>query len=264
MTVISIANQKGGVAKTTTTAALGYQFSKMEKKVLLLDLDPQGNLSDACNAIPSPDRSMYQVLTTDETAHIPIKDAIQSISKNLDIVPSDMQLAVVEPQLLGNVLVASYRLRDTLRQLEGYDVILIDTQPSLGLLVMNALTASDYCLIPTTADSVFASSGVTEVKKTIEQIKAYSNQNLSILGILLTRSRPRTIVSKAVTDYVTKYVAEDGCKPFATTIRETTKVPEAQARRVSLWENTRISTAAEDYQALAAEIAEMLNWKEGK
>lgn len=263
MTVISIANQKGGVAKTTTTAALGYQFSKMGKKVLLLDLDPQGNLSYACNSTPSPDRSMYQVLTTDESAHISINDAIQTISDNLDLVPADMQLAVVEPQLLGNVLVASFRLRDALRKVSGYDVILIDTQPSLGLLVMNALTASDYCLIPTTADSVFGSSGVTEVKKTIEQIKTYSNPNLSILGILITRFKPRTNVTKAVTEYVTKFVAEDGCKPFQATIRETTKVPEAQARRKSLWENARLSTAAEDYTALAAEIAEMLKWKEG-
>lgn len=266
MVVISIANQKGGVAKTTTCAALGHRLAKMGQKVLLIDLDPQGNLSYACNARVDPTRTMYQVLTTDTSSRLPLSEIIQNLSQNLDIAPADMQLSVVEMLLFSNPVDGPFQLSEALKPV-NYDVILIDTQPSLGLLVMNALTASDYCLIPTSADSVFGASGISELKKSIEKIQGRRfNPKLRILGILLTKYNHRITMAKSMEQYIESYVMvsdkpELQTKLFESKIRETTKVTQAQAQKKDIWEVAENSTAAKDYDALAKEIAKMLGLK---
>ncbi|MDD3365341.1 MAG: AAA family ATPase, partial [Syntrophomonas sp.] len=186
--IITIATQKGGTGKTTTTHALGVGLIERGYKVLFIDLDPQGNLSYILQT-EELKSTIYEVLTGKTKA----RDAIQHQQCG-DIIPSSPALARANLELKNTG--KEYRLKETLQPIkDDYDYIIIDTPPSLGLLTINALTASDSVIIPSQAD-IFSLQGIGQLYSTIETIKKYTNPDLSIEGILLTRHNSRSILSR--------------------------------------------------------------------
>ena len=191
MKVICIANQKGGVAKTATTAIMASALTKRGNKVLAVDMDPQGNLSKQVGAEDNG-RGVYSVLRGD----IAIQDAIQHFDR-FDILPTNILLAGLEGELVSEIG-RSFRLKNALKDSavrDVYDYVLIDTPPSLGILTTNAIVAADYILIPTDADSD-AISGIAQLGNTIQQARQYCNVDPKILGILFTKFDPRQNNSK--------------------------------------------------------------------
>jgi chromosome partitioning protein len=192
--VISVANQKGGVGKTTTTVNLSTILAKKGKKVLLIDADPQGNATSGLGASKEVEFSLYDVLVN-ETA---LKDALQETSiKNLIICPSNMNLAGAEVELVS-MMSREQRLKEKLEEVkEKFDYIMIDCPPSLGLITLNAFTASDSILIPVQCE-YFALEGLGQLLNTVNLVKKHLNKSLEIEGALLTMYDIRTNLSNQV------------------------------------------------------------------
>lgn len=245
MKVITISNQKGGVAKTTTAAALWAGLNMRGLKALAIDLDPQCNLSDSVGA--GEGKTVFGVLAREIAAD----EAIQTIG-GIDIIAGASMLAAAD-----NVFTETgkeCRLKEALQPLkEKYDYCIIDTPPSLNVLTVNALTASDSAIIPVQAD-LFSINGLTKLYMTVEAVKKYFNVGLTIEGILLTRFKPRTSMSREVLAMLETSAGQLKTKVFKTAIRECVKVSEAPARQVNLLEAFPKSTAAEDYNAVIDEL----------
>ena len=204
--IFALANQKGGVAKTTTTGILAAGLKKQGFSVLTIDCDPQGNLSMSVAAENQDSATMY------------------------DIIPANTILAGIEQELhnVGKEMTLREKLRDEQTGVaEAYDYILIDCPPSLGLLTVNALTAADYLLIPTMAET-FAASGITQLYDTYKSVKKYTNPALRIDGLLLTRTE-RTRVTKTIQELTEKIADYMGADVYRTTIRSNVIIKEAQA-----------------------------------
>lgn len=201
--IITIANQKGGVGKTTTVVNLAYSLSHYKVKVLIIDLDPQSNATSGFGfSVKDTDFTIYNVLLGD----CPIEKAIYPLeaSKNIDIVPSNIHLAGVSVSLL-NTKKREFKLKENLKNIKDkYDFILIDTPPSLGILTINALSASDSFLIPVQCE-YYALEGLTQLLKTIKIVQNKFNPGLKLKGVVLTMHDPRTNLSKQVVDEVKKY-----------------------------------------------------------
>ncbi|MDT4898619.1 MAG: chromosome partitioning protein [Acidobacteriota bacterium] len=181
--VIAIANQKGGVGKTTTAINLAAAFARRGKKALLLDLDPQGNSSISFLDPQTVDFSAYELMVDG------LEGVEQSVYrtpvKGLDIIPARINLAKIESKLVGD-FDAPFRLKDRLESLRPlYDVVVIDTPPTLGLITVNALVAATHVLIPIQS-SYFALEGTDDLLETIEKVKARPNPNLQVLGVVVT------------------------------------------------------------------------------
>jgi len=188
--VIAIANHKGGVGKTTSTQNIGAALAKQGKKTLLLDLDPQGNLSDAFGH-DDVEVSIYDALT-DKVAI-----SVITINENLDLVPSNLDLSVAEVELSGRTG-REYTLKDTIQELvQQYDYVLIDCPPSLGLLTINALTACDEVYIPLDSH-YFSMKGLDKLMFIINQIKKRLNTDIQISGVFLTRFDARVVINKNI------------------------------------------------------------------
>lgn len=257
MKVIAIANQKGGVAKTTTASAFAAALHRRNYRVLVVDLDPQGNLSDSVGADSYNSPTVYELLRRQAAA----KDVIQKMSC-YDVIPANIMLAGVEQELpqLGR----EQRLRESLEPLKNcYDFIVIDTPPALGILTINAFAAADEIIMPTTA-SVFAAKGVRQLHDTIFNVQKYCNPNLVVAGILLVRYDARKNNSRdirAVIEQIGNYMQ---APVYQTYIRGAVAVEEAQARAIELHDYKSTATAAEDYEAFTAEYlkGEMNNGKQ--
>jgi len=247
--IIALCNQKGGVGKTTSTINLGAALAECGRKVLLVDFDPQGALSVGLGVpIQELDITIYNLLV--ERGHN-VHDVIQhTTTENLDILPANIDLSAAEVQLVGEVareMVLSRVLRPLV---DDYDVILIDCQPSLGLLTVNALTAAHGVIIPLECE-FFAMRGVALLVETIDKICDRLNPRLQVDGILATMYDSRTLHSKEV---VRSVVDHFGDQVFHTVISRTVKFPDSSlaAEPITTYASTHAS--AESYRQLAREL----------
>ena len=247
--IIAMCNQKGGVGKTTTTINLGAALAECGRKVLLVDFDPQGALSVGLG-IPTHelDVTIYNLLV--ERGH-DVRDVVQHTrTENLDIIPANIDLSAAEVQLVGEVA-REMALARVLRPLaDEYDVVLIDCQPSLGLLTVNALTAAHGVIIPLECE-FFAMRGVALLVETIDKICDRLNPRLQVDGILATMYDSRTLHSKEV---VRSVVDHFGDKVFHTVISRTVKFPDSSLAAEPITTYASTHAAAEAYRQLAREL----------
>ncbi len=256
MPVICIANQKGGVGKTTTTAALADGLSEHNKRVLLVDWDSQASLTIALGANPdSFERTGYDVLaaTIKNKENPSIQDVIvPTHDANIDLVPASVELAQAELDLVG-ALTRELMLKEMLQPVrQSYDFILVDCLPSLGLLTINALSAADRVLIPLQADYL-AMKGLTLLLSTIIRVKGRINPALEISGILFTMTNSRTLHSREVIE-VTRRAFGDKIRVFDILIPSSVRFKEAPAAGKSILTYAPRSEGANAYRLLAKEV----------
>lgn len=248
MKTITTCLEKGGSAKTTTNNSLGAALALRGYKVLFVDLDPQMNLSQTLRADLSG-LSSYEVLTEEAD----IREAIQKVGENISILPSSRRASKTD-RVLGDEQGREYRLREALEEVSGdYDYCLIDTPPALGLLTMNALTASQSVVIPCQTE-IYPLEAIKSLYKTIQSVRKYSNPDLEIEGILLTRYKPRTTLSKLATERAEEIAEEIETKVFDTKIRDTVVIQEAQSVYEDIFSYAPKSKIALDYSAFTDEL----------
>lgn len=245
--IISVTNQKGGVGKTTTTQSMGVGLSNKGFRVLLVDLDPQANLSHSCGVnVEQP--TIYEILKNE----VKIKTCIQKTSST-DIIPSTILLSGADLEFTNPG--REYLLNEALGSIKSqYDYIIIDTPPALSILTINAFTASDKLIIPMGADG-FSLQGVGQLNKTIEQVKKYCNPRLEVEGILMTRYNPRTVLSKDITSTIQDKIAVQlSTKLFKSYIRSSISIQEAQLQQTNIADYAPKSTAQIDYASFVDEF----------
>lgn len=248
MIVYVVANQKGGIGKTTTATNLAGILGK-KGKTLLIDADPQGNSTSTYEAQVEDTATLYDVMIDAEK--LPIEDAIQHTA-NGDIVASDPLLAKAEKMLDGDVE-GFYRLKDALDELDGYDYVVIDTAPSLNVILYNCLIAADQVIIPVTADT-YAMQGIDQLNDTIQAVKRRQNRGLFVAGLLLVKYAGRSNLERSTRDAIAEHASAMGTKLFDTSIRECVKTKEAQEKKKLLIDYAPKSTTCVDYQAFVEEL----------
>ena len=247
--VVSMCNQKGGVGKTTTTINLGASLAEYGRKVLLVDFDPQGSLSVGLGLNPHEmELTVYNLLMQRD---IDVDDVIVPTGvEGMDLLPSNIDLSAAEVQLVHEVAREQTLQRVLAPALEKYDVILIDCQPSLGLLTVNALTASDGVIVPLECE-YFALRGVALLKTTIDKVRERLNPKLEIDGVLGTMYDGRTLHSREV---MQRLVQAWGDKVFHTVIRRTVKFSDSTVAGEPITSYASTSAGAEAYRQLAKEV----------
>jgi chromosome partitioning protein len=247
--VMAMCNQKGGVGKTTTTINLGAALAEYGRKVLLVDFDPQGSLSVGLGMNPHEmDLTIYNLLMQrDVTVHDVI---VPSGVPGMDLLPSNIDLSAAEVQLVHEVAREQTLQRVLAPALADYDVVLIDCQPSLGLLTVNALTAADGVIVPLECE-YFALRGVALLKTTIDKVRERLNPKLEIDGLLGTMFDGRTLHSREVMD---RLVNAWGDKVFHTVIRRTVKFSDSTVAGEPITTYASNSTGADHYRQLAKEV----------
>ncbi|MBQ3600028.1 MAG: ParA family protein [Lachnospiraceae bacterium] len=243
-----VANQKGGIGKTTTATTLANILGK-KKKTLLIDADPQGNSTNTYQALIEDTATLYDVMV--DSDKLPLRDAIQHMP-NGDIVASDPLLSKAEKMLDGDVE-GLYRLKDAIEELEGYDYVVIDTAPSMNVILYNCLIAADKVIIPVTADS-YALQGLLQLHDTIKAVQRRQNPNISIAGLLLIKYAGRAKLEKEMQEYLQNLASTMETKMFKTAIRECVKTKEAQANKKLLMDYAPKCTTSVDYQAFVKEL----------
>ena len=247
--VVSMCNQKGGVGKTTTTINLGASLAEYGRKVLLVDFDPQGSLSVGLGLNPHEmDLSIYNLLLQPD---VTLEDVVvPSGVPGMDLLPSNIDLSAAEVQLVNEVAREQTLQRVLAPALAHYDVILIDCQPSLGLLTVNALTASDGVIVPLECE-YFALRGVALLKTTIDKVRERLNPRLEIEGILGTMFDGRTLHGREVME---RLVQAWGDTVFHTVIRRTVKFSDSTVAGEPITTYASTSAGAESYRQLAKEV----------
>lgn len=245
--IISVANQKGGVGKTTTTVNLSTILAKKGKKVLLIDTDPQGNATSGLGVSKDVELSVYDILIGDTE----FDETLQETAiKNLKVCPSNISLAGAEVQLVS-MMSREQRLKTKLDKIKDqYDYILIDCPPSLGLVTLNAFTASDSVLIPVQCE-YFALEGLGQLLNTVNLVKKHLNKNLEIEGALLTMYDARTNLSNQVVKEVKKYFED---KVYKTVIPRNVRLSEAPSYGMPITEYDARSKGAKSYEKFTKEF----------
>lgn len=247
-TVFVVANQKGGIGKSTTATNLAGIIGR-NHKTLLIDADPQGNSTSTYNAQIEDVATLYDVII--DSDKLPISEAIQH-TENGDIVASDPLLVKAEKMLDGE-LEGFYRLKDALDNLEGYEYIVIDTAPSFNIILYNCLIAADKVIIPVTADS-YAMQGIQQLYDTIMSVKRRQNKDLSIAGLLLVRYSGRSNLERETRDNIENIAQKMDTKLFKTVIRECVKTKEAQEAKKLLIDYAPKCNTCLDYLDFVKEL----------
>ena len=248
MIVYVVANQKGGIGKTTTATNLAGILSK-KAKTLLIDADPQGNSTSTYEAQIEDVATLYDVMI--DSDKLPLDEAIQH-TDNGDIVASDPLLAKAEKMLDGDVE-GFYRLKDAIDMLDGYEYVVIDTAPSLNVILYNCLIAADKVIIPVTADA-YAMQGIDQLSDTIMAVKRRQNRNLSIAGLLLVKYSGRSNLEKNVREEISENAKKMRTILFDTPIRECVKTKEAQDKKKLLIDYAPSCNTCLDYIAFTEQL----------
>jgi chromosome partitioning protein len=243
--IISLSNLKGGVGKTCSTCNIGACLNRMGKKVLLVDLDPQSNLT--CSLGPEKIKnSIYHVLH----GHVPISSVVHNISKNFDLIPATLDLLGAEIEF-SSMPSREYILKDALSSVvSSYDYILIDCAPSLGVLTTNALTASSEVFIPLKAHPL-SIQGIGQLTNVIDKVKVRLNKELEIGGVFITMYDSRNVLNRDVSELIRERFAKT---IFKTKIRENITLAEAPLAKKDIFAYDPNSRGAADYEALCTEI----------
>lgn len=255
--IISVANQKGGVGKTTTTVTLSAILAKRGKKVLLIDADPQGNATSGLGVTKEVEYSVYDVLVNDTT----MDETIQETNiKNLKVCPSNINLAGAEVELVS-MMSREQRLKDKIEEMKTeFDYVLIDCPPSLGLITLNAFTASNSILIPVQCE-YYALEGLGQLLNTINLVKKHLNKSLEIEGALLTMYDIRTNLSNQVVKEVKRYFED---RVYKTVIPRNIKLSEAPSYGMPISVYDAKSKGAKCYEKLAKEFLDKNDKNEDK
>jgi chromosome partitioning protein len=249
--VITIANQKGGVCKSTTAQAITEIFNRQQQKTLMIDLDPQGSLSFAVDANPNKP-TIYNVLKGELKA----KDILQTTFSG-DILPANILLSGADLEF--NTTGREYLLKEAISEIkQQYSYIVIDCPPSLNILTINALVAGNFVVIPALAD-VFSLQGMGQLNETIQSVIKYCNQNLKIAGILLTKFTQRNNISQIIKEELNKITKQMNTKLFDANIRPTIALQEAQLQQKCIYEYALLTNAIEDYRNFVSELEEIIN-----
>jgi chromosome partitioning protein len=246
MQIIAIVNHKGGVGKTTTTLNLGKALSLQEKKVLIIDLDPQANLSQSVG-IEEPEKSITHVLL--EGIALPI----MKISDNFDIIPADLGLSIAETKLITNIN-GYFKLKNAIHEDKNfsYDYVLIDCPPSLGILTLNAMIAAQNILL-VVQPQYLSMKGLDTILNLMDEIKKNIQGDLKLLGLLITQVG-RVVVNKVITENIQKQYRD---KVFHSQIRQNVALMEASLAKTDIFNHNPKSIGAEDYMNLAKEIIKL-------
>jgi chromosome partitioning protein len=245
---IAIVNQKGGVGKSTTAVNLGAGLAETGKKVLLIDLDPQGNASSGLGVEKSElEYTSYDLLIESESV---FRVIMETETENLDLIPANIELAGAEIELVS-IMSRESRLKKSLVEInDNYDYIIIDCPPSLGLLTLNALTAADSVMVPIQCE-YYAMEGLGQLMNTIELVRKNLNPDLRIEGVLMTMYDARTNLSEQVIEEVEEYFSD---LMFKTIIPRNVRLSEAPSFGRSILEYSSNSKGAEAYRKLAEEV----------
>ena len=259
MKIITVANQKGGIGKTTTALCLASSLRMRGYATLFVDMDAQCNGTDMYGAQMEDAYTVFNLLTDSDGDMPDVMETVQH-TKNGDIIPGDRLVSRADA-LIQSDPKGMFLLRDALSGLKGYDYVVIDSNPAMNYLLFNSLVASDEVVIPTTADR-YGIIGLRDLMETIGSIQHYQNRDLSVSGILLVRHNARTKIGHSVEEQLESIAGQLDVKIFKSRIRESVKIKESQAVRVPIVEYKPHCTSARDYEAFVDELLE--TWAEGK
>lgn len=258
--IITVTNQKGGTGKTSTSLFTSYGLALKGYRVLLIDLDSQADASFSTGIQYDPRKTSLEVILGEikaDDAIVPVKTKKPA---KLDLLPASPNLASLDIQLVKRQLLdAQYNLSEALKTvLSNYDYVVIDTPPAISMAVLNALTVSDYVIVPTQAD-IYGLKGLGNLANTIQSIRSRSNPRLRVLGILLGRYNARTKFTQAITNMLNSTSQQLNTKVFDTKIREAIVIKEAQGEQTNLFEYAPNAKATKDVNNFITELLGGLN-----